>query len=366
VFAATCQEVLGSCIFLFVKHPFDIGDRVDITSEQLIVERISLLFTIFKRVVNGKTVQVPNIVLNNLWIENITRSKAMREQIPLFVHFETSFEDIKALKNEMEKFVLDKDNNRDFQPDVEVEVIGIAEMNKLELRVEIKHKSNWANEAIRAGRHSKFMCALVLALRRVPIYGPGGGDASLGSANSPSYSVAITPEVAQRNKDVFAEKKEAKRLFSSKAAEPTIKDTAMGFSTGSDLPTGTAEYQAVQSLNARSAAVDPTRDETWDRRDDISSIGDRTSMDRDGHNLDDMRGLLHRESNKGRRQQQQDPHPYQGMQGIDEQLPPRGPSTVAYSPPPGLPLGVYSSSSVSEAPAQPGQSGPSWGGPARR
>jgi hypothetical protein len=363
VFAATCQEVLGSCIFLFVKHPFDIGDRVDISKDQLIVERISLLFTVFKRVVNGKTVQVPNIVLNNLWIENITRSKAMREQVPLFVHFETSFEDIKALKNEMEKFVLDKDNNRDFQPDVEVEVIGIAEMNKLELRVEIKHKSNWANEAIRAGRHSKFMCALVLALRRVPIYGPGAGDASLGSANAPSYSVAITPEVAQSNKDAFAEKKEAKRLFPSKPAEPTVKDAAMGFTTATDLPTGTAEYQAVQSLNARSAAVDPTRDETWDKRDDVSSIGDRTSMDRDGHGLDNVRGSLHRESTKGRRQQQHDPHPYQGMQGIDEQLPPRGPSTVSYAPPPALPLGVYGTSS--EALAQSEQSGSSWGGPTR-
>src|ERR1700753_4246101 len=84
VFATTCQEVLGSCIFLFVKHPFDIGDRVDISSDPLIVERISLLYTVFKRVQSGKTVQVPNIVLNGLWIDNITRSKAMREQISVF------------------------------------------------------------------------------------------------------------------------------------------------------------------------------------------------------------------------------------------------------------------------------------------
>jgi hypothetical protein len=29
VFVATAQEVLGSCIFLFVKHPFDVGGRVE-------------------------------------------------------------------------------------------------------------------------------------------------------------------------------------------------------------------------------------------------------------------------------------------------------------------------------------------------
>lgn len=42
VFATSCQEVLGSCIFIFVKHPFDIGDRVDITSSdsQFVVEHM--------------------------------------------------------------------------------------------------------------------------------------------------------------------------------------------------------------------------------------------------------------------------------------------------------------------------------------
>merc|ERR1712000_483526 len=45
IFAVTCQEFLGSCIFLFVKHPYDVGDRVVINDTQLIVERISLLYS---------------------------------------------------------------------------------------------------------------------------------------------------------------------------------------------------------------------------------------------------------------------------------------------------------------------------------
>lgn len=140
VFATTAQEVLGSCIFLFVKHPFDVLDRVDIGDEQLIVDHISLLFTVFKRVRDHKMTQVPNIVLNTIWIQNISRSKAMREQLFMYIAFDTSLEDIQLLKNEMQAFVLDKDNCRDFQPDIDVEVTGISEMNKLELRVEIKHK----------------------------------------------------------------------------------------------------------------------------------------------------------------------------------------------------------------------------------
>lgn len=347
VFAATTQEVLGSCIFLFVKHPFDIGDRVDIKSEQMTVERISLLYTVFKHTGTGKIVQIPNIVLNGLWVENITRSKAMRERIPIFVNFETTFDDIRTLKDEMEKFVSDKDNNRDFLPGIDIDVIGIAEMNKLELAIDIKHKSNWANESIRAARRSKFMCALVLALRRVPIYGPGAGDAALGSHGAPSYSVAISPEQAQDQKDEFAKKKEGKRLHptppadpepepdaehdgpggnnntkSSAAGPPSIpvpsnlfssssSTTATGASAGASFTTGT-EYRALQSLTQRNPAADPTRDAAFADRDDVAEFNDSsgiaegrpstTAGDRVGRaSLDEVRGLLRQESERGRR-----------------------------------------------------------------
>lgn len=64
VFAVTTQEFLGSCIFLFVKHPYDVGDRVDIVGpekEQLIVERISLLYTVFTRIDKMQVVQVCDV-----------------------------------------------------------------------------------------------------------------------------------------------------------------------------------------------------------------------------------------------------------------------------------------------------------------
>ena len=169
--------MLGSVIFIFVKHPFDVGDRVDVGDVQLVVERISLLYTLFRRVKDHKKTQVANIVLNTTWIDNISRSNAMRERINLSIHFDTTLEDIELLKKELQAFVLDKDNARDFQPDVEVEVTDLAEMNKLQLTMEIRHKSNWAIESVRAARRSKFMCALVLALRKVPVYPPGGGAA---------------------------------------------------------------------------------------------------------------------------------------------------------------------------------------------
>jgi small-conductance mechanosensitive channel len=212
VFAVTAQELLGSCIFLFVKHPFDVGDRVDIGGVQLVVEKISLLYTLFRQVKDHKKTQVANIVLNTTWIDNISRSNAMREQIMLYIHFDTTLQDIELLRKEMQAFVLHKDNARDFQPEIDVEVSGVGQMDKLELKVEIRHKSNWANEAVRAARRSKFMCALVLALRKVPIYGPGAGSAPAGDPANPTYSVAITDDQAAANKKGFADAKDKKRM----------------------------------------------------------------------------------------------------------------------------------------------------------
>ncbi|GAM83357.1 hypothetical protein ANO11243_013440 [Dothideomycetidae sp. 11243] len=305
VFSVTAQEVLGSCIFLFVKHPFDIGDRVDINQDQLLVDHISLLFTVFRRVSGanvGRLVQIPNIVLNTLWIENVSRSKAMKEQFSLMIHYDTSFEDIQLLKNEMLTFVGEKENSRDFQQDLEVQVLGTSDLSKLELRVEIQHKSNWANETVRAARRSKFMCALVAALRRIPIYGPGGGTDPLGSAANASYSVAIPLETAAANKSDADTARNEKRLVPvRKPADDGMRGRVRSRSA-KDQPLGLSEKQAgaIQDLNSRNPASDPVRDDVLvHSREDSSTLGELPTIDRRAE--DDIKGLLRRASTKGRR-----------------------------------------------------------------
>lgn len=339
VFATTAQEVLGSCIFLFVKHPYDIGDRVDITTEQLTVEHIALLYTVFKRVSNGKTVQIPNIVLNTLWVENITRSKAMREQVSVFCAFDTSFEDVNTLKQELISFVRDPANNRDYHPDIEIEVVNIAEMNKLELRVELLHKTNWSNESLRTSRRSKFMCALVLALRKVPIAGPGGSDAALGSADKPTWSVAVPPAEAMAAYQQYKDKADAKRLYPLNKPD----DNDKGKSTGTDyLGVGSGEGEAVNALNNRRPGVDTVRDDTWNARDDVSTLG-RPSTDA-RPDLDEVRGLLHKASSAGKRKGGSTLSPYASatsptIEGSRAQgmppLPSPAVTSYQYVPPPG-------------------------------
>lgn len=123
------------------------------------VDHISLLYTVLRRVDNGKSTQIPNVVLNNMAIENITRSKSMTESLTVSVSFGTTLQDIQKLKEELLLFV--RSNNRDFQPELDVAVKGIGSLDKLDLRIDMNFKGNWANQTLTMERRNKFICALV-------------------------------------------------------------------------------------------------------------------------------------------------------------------------------------------------------------
>ncbi|KAH6607981.1 mechanosensitive ion channel family [Trichoderma cornu-damae] len=280
VFAVTTQEFLGSCIFLFVKHPYDVGDRIEISGNQMLVDRISLLYTVFTRTDKMQVSQVPNIVLNNLWIENVTRSKAMVESFNVDVSFDTSFEDIELLRVEMENFVRSPENSRDFQPDFGIGVGSVNNLDKLTLKLSIKHKSNWHNDRVRATRRSKFMCALAVALKKIPILAPGGGDEPLGGPTNPSYSVAVTDQWAVESRDQAAKATDAKRMV------PSMNQTPEEMLQ--------SEKNAITTLNTnRSLALETSG--VWDS--DSRSVASRDPSDEQGLSAE----LLKKESQRGGR-----------------------------------------------------------------
>ncbi|KAF4980923.1 hypothetical protein FZEAL_3168 [Fusarium zealandicum] len=281
IFAVTAQEFLGSCIFLFVKHPYDVGDRVDIAATKMVVNKISLLYSVFHRLDTMQTVQIPNIQLNNLWIENISRSRAMHETVEVNVSFDTSFEDIELLRVEMEKFVRQPDNARDFQPDLSISVGGVGDLDKMLLFVTIQHKSNWHNDSVRGSRRSKFMCALALALKKVPIVAPGGGTEPLGGPTNPTYSVAVNDEFASKSRSDAAKAADEARMV------PTTKQEN----------TEASETQAMDNFNSRPPAAGVG---VWDNRDD-NTLGSHDEEQNRAKDIESLRTELKRESTRGRR-----------------------------------------------------------------
>jgi small-conductance mechanosensitive channel len=209
----TASELLSACILVFVKHPYDVGDRVDMSGFELVVTRISLLYTTFRRIDTDRSVQVPNSVINSLWVENVSRSPAMKERLTFSVSPGTSFDDIETLRRELEAFVALPENKRDYYNELDVELLSVGDLKQLDLRVEIRHKTNWSDESLRAYRRSKFMCALLSAMRKVPIAGPGGDGPVAGTLQNPNYAVSIPDEVAHAARAQFDADKDAKRLF---------------------------------------------------------------------------------------------------------------------------------------------------------
>jgi hypothetical protein len=64
----------------------------------------------------------------------------MKEQYNFSVSAATSNADILALRAQLEKFVQAPENKRDFQDDVDIELISVGDLKQLDLRVEIRHK----------------------------------------------------------------------------------------------------------------------------------------------------------------------------------------------------------------------------------
>lgn len=258
---------------------------------RLLPERLSTQILII-------SLQTPNIIVNNLWVENVTRSKAMKEVIELNVSFGTSFEDIELLRLEMEKFVRNPDNSRDFQQNFSIDVGSVNDCDKITLRVTIKHKSNWHNEQVRATRRSKVSCALALACKKIPILGPGGGGEALGGPNNPTYSVAVNDDFASQARTKAAEAADAGRMVPKNAK------------SDSPVAQGKSEKDAIADLTAQPPLAGMEDDFGYNRdvleeRNDPNPPGLNTSGSTERlrtENLDTVRqDLLRRASTRGRR-----------------------------------------------------------------
>ncbi|TFK26462.1 hypothetical protein FA15DRAFT_667337 [Coprinopsis marcescibilis] len=165
------QEVLQSIIFLFIKHPFDVGDRVVVNKETYTVKEIRLLSTVFLDA-NSASVQAPNNVLSTLFIQNFRRSPQMSETFTFDVSYSTSFEDLERLREKMLAFV--EREKRDYHPAFDVNIKDFPEQDRMTLSVEIKYKSNAQLGSVKAKRRNKWICALKETLAATQVYGPKG------------------------------------------------------------------------------------------------------------------------------------------------------------------------------------------------
>ncbi|CAM1508059.1 Fc.00g049070.m01.CDS01 [Cosmosporella sp. VM-42] len=197
VLQATAQEFLQSIIFVFVKHPFDVGDRVTVygstgdamMGDDYYVTEISLLYTEFKKM-QGHIVQAPNSLLNTVFILNQRRSNGLADVIELKMRFGTSGEMIEELKARMLDFCLA--NKRDYQPRIITEMCKLEEVRSCQMNLIFFHKSNFQNELLRLTRHNKFVTELMKQMTLIGIQAPYRIEPG-GSREYPMYWAGMQP-----------------------------------------------------------------------------------------------------------------------------------------------------------------------------
>ncbi|KAF3520597.1 hypothetical protein DY000_02059548 [Brassica cretica] len=154
VFGNSCKNLFEAVIFVFVNHPFDVGDRCEIDGVQMVVEEMNILTTVFLRFDNQKIVY-PNSLLGNKPIANYYRSPDMQEIVDFFVHIATPTEKITALKQRILSYV---DNKKDlWYPSPRIAFREMCGLNSMKITIWATHKMNHHNMGERFVRRGQLI-----------------------------------------------------------------------------------------------------------------------------------------------------------------------------------------------------------------
>ncbi|KAK8351567.1 hypothetical protein V6Z12_A05G041400 [Gossypium hirsutum] len=139
MFGNTCKTIFEAIVFVFVMHPFDVGDRC---------------------VVDGVQVYYPNSVLATKPISNYYRSPDMGDTIEFSIDFLTPAKTIGRLKEEIKKHL---EANTLWRPNHLVVVKEIENVNKLKMALFCNHTMNFQDFREKNRRRTE----LVLELKRI-------------------------------------------------------------------------------------------------------------------------------------------------------------------------------------------------------
>ncbi|PIN02392.1 putative mechanosensitive ion channel [Handroanthus impetiginosus] len=159
-FQNMCKTIFESIVFVFVMHPFDIGDRCVIDGVQLIVEEMNILTTVFLRYDNEK-IYYPNSVLITKPISNFYRSPEMCDAVNFTIDALTPMDTIIALKKAIQTYIESKPKY--WNPKHSVIVKEIENVDKLKMVLGVQHTINHQNYGDRNVRITE----LILELKKI-------------------------------------------------------------------------------------------------------------------------------------------------------------------------------------------------------
>ncbi|CAL5335797.1 unnamed protein product [Camellia sinensis] len=139
IFGNSCKTVFEAIVFLFVMHPYDVGDQCEIDGVQMVVEEMNILTAVFLRLDNQK-IKYPNSILSTKPISNYYRSPDMGDSIDFCVHIATPIEKIAIIRQRIISYVESKKDH--WYPSLLVVPMDLVGLNDLKLSVWLTHRMN--------------------------------------------------------------------------------------------------------------------------------------------------------------------------------------------------------------------------------
>ncbi|KAM4129147.1 hypothetical protein ACJW30_01G000400 [Castanea mollissima] len=160
MFENTCKTIFEAIIFVFVMHPFDVGDRCVIDGVPMMVEEMNILTTIFLKL-NNEKVYYPNSVLATKPIINYYRSPDMGDYVEFSIDFVTPIERIGMLKDKIKTYL--EKNPQHWYPNHNVLVKEIENVNKIKMGLYVFHTMNFQD----FGEKNRRRAELVIEIKKI-------------------------------------------------------------------------------------------------------------------------------------------------------------------------------------------------------
>lgn len=155
------EQLIHPIMFLFIIHPFDVGDRVEIMMngviENLVVSELNVFSTQFFRW-DGTSFFVPNTLLSQTSICNIRRSGPKLENNIIQISADTNPQKLVELKKRLQRFV--KKFPTYYTDYILVNYEKIDDSTKLHIKVLMQYKTNIQNYEHYLTLKSNFICYL--------------------------------------------------------------------------------------------------------------------------------------------------------------------------------------------------------------
>ncbi|KMT13416.1 hypothetical protein BVRB_4g083710 [Beta vulgaris subsp. vulgaris] len=166
VFGNTCKTIFEAIIFVFVMHPFDVGDRCMIDETMMVVEEMNILTTVFLKYSKEK-VYYPNAVLATKSIGNFYRSPDQQDWLEFAIAYGTSMPKITKLKERIKRYM--DENPHYWHPEHILVVKDIENMNSINMKLVFIHTMNFQDFVEKSRRRSELVLAMKIIFDELEI-----------------------------------------------------------------------------------------------------------------------------------------------------------------------------------------------------